>query len=79
MRNPRQHPTAKGKSVSEDRESANAAPQVKVQKDGTVYVIYVSYDAYLRDQELLKAAKINHDQVAGASSEALKAQRRGRC
>lgn len=71
-------------SVNEGGTSVNAAPQVKTREDGTVEVVYASYVAYVHDQRLLKAAKMFYDQfaddrVAGASSEELKTQRRGRC
>ncbi|CAF9909432.1 hypothetical protein IMSHALPRED_008359 [Imshaugia aleurites] len=58
----------KGDSVNEGGALLEAARQVKILEDGTVHVIYTSYAAYNHDQQLLKAAKMTHDQVANASS-----------
>lgn len=69
----------KGDSVNEGGALLEAARQVKILEDGTVHVIYTSYAAYNHDQQLLKAAKMTHDQVANASSEGLRSQRIRQC
>lgn len=65
MSDSRQQPKVPGHSVSDDRTSANSAPQVEFGTDGSVQVTYMSRAAYDRDQQLLKAAKMGERQGGG--------------